>query len=47
MDFVVGFYRLYVHFPNSLMMLEKRLQQLRRGFLLLVSKGKSEYEKEG
>lgn len=46
-DFLVSFYRLYLHFPNCALMLEKRLQSLRRTFLELVGKARGEFEREG
>jgi vacuolar protein sorting-associated protein 52 len=44
-DMVVAVYRLYVHFPNNTLMLEKRLSSLRRTFLELVLKGRNEFER--
>jgi hypothetical protein len=37
---VVSLYRLYVHFQNSMLMLEKRMQALRRGFFDLIGKAR-------
>jgi hypothetical protein len=31
-DLIVALYRLYIHFQSSMLMLEKRLQALRKGF---------------
>lgn len=45
-DFIVGLYRLYIHFQSSMLMLEKRLQALRRGFFELAGKARGEFEKE-
>jgi hypothetical protein len=45
-DLVVGLYRLYIHFQSSMLMLEKRLQALRRGFFELAAKARVEFEKE-
>jgi hypothetical protein len=39
-DFMVGLYRLYIHFQSSMLMLEKRLQALRRGFFDLAAKAR-------
>jgi len=43
---VVSIYRLYIHFPNNVLMLEKRLSALRKTFLDLFLKGKAEFERE-
>lgn len=43
---IVSVYRLYVHFPNNVLMLEKRLSTLRKSFLELVLKGRTEFERE-
>jgi hypothetical protein len=38
---MVSIYRLYIHFPNKVLMMDKRLQGLRRAFLELVLKGRA------
>lgn len=40
-DFIVSIYRLYIHFPDKALMMEKRLQSFRRAFLDLLMKGRS------
>lgn len=45
-DLIVSIYRLYIHFPSKVLMMDKRLHTLRRAFLELVLKGKSEFERE-
>ena len=45
-DMMVSIYRLYIHFPNNVLMLEKRLSALRKTFLDFMLKGKSDYERE-
>jgi hypothetical protein len=45
-DFIVSIYRLYIHFPDKALMMEKRLQTFRRAFLELILKGRPESERE-
>jgi vacuolar protein sorting-associated protein 52 len=45
-DLIVALYRLYIHFQNSMLMLEKRLQALRKGFFELANKARVEFERE-
>lgn len=40
-DFIVSIYRLYIHFPDKALMMEKRLQTFRRAFLELILKGRT------
>lgn len=42
-DLIVALYRLYIHFQSSMLMLEKRLQALRKGFFELASKARLEF----
>lgn len=46
MDLIVSIYRLYVHFPDKILMMDKRFQAIRRAFLELILKGKAEFERE-
>ena len=41
---LVSIYRLYIHFPNNVLMLEKRVSALRKTFLDFVQKGKADFE---
>jgi hypothetical protein len=40
-DFMVSFYRLYIHFSNNALMMDKRVQALRKSFLELVNKARA------